>query len=227
MAARKPSMSKAKAAEFLQKMAASAGSSFDPSIFERIEMTAETSSTVDARGRPEAESVMRSLHKPHAYIMKKCKRCNEPFQTNFCATSYCSDTCLAADMHDLGFTYDPYEKHRWESSMYSSTSGILYRYEPPEFIPSETLDILEFWARKFLDDLTRLREVADVRETQQKQKSLEDALSVFDEPAPAPEPAPEPEQYEDAHDETEQPNLKSLDTLLDLLNDMTPTNLEL
>src|SRR5690606_14077554 len=69
-----------------------------------------------------------------------------------------SDACIIADFKDMGIIYDPYKKKRWEHSMFSSESNLVYRYEPPEYIPSQTLNMLEEFARKFLADLDRLRE---------------------------------------------------------------------
>lgn len=163
---RKPSGT-SKAAAVLAKIAAAQGGTLDLSSLEKI----RSSSVEHSR---EANSVMRSLHKPHSYIMKKCKRkqCQQPFQTNYCSMAYCSDSCLAADMRALGIDFDPYRQKRWESSMYGSNSGIRYRYEEPEYISTQTLAELELWATEFLQNLSRLREKSEIVESQQMLENL-------------------------------------------------------
>ena len=169
--ARQPSK-QSKAAEVLAKIAAAQGGTFDISSLAQFKSTVETTR--------EAESVLKSLHKPHAYILKKCKRkqCAQPFKTNYCAMAYCSDACLAADLRALGINWDPYRMRRWESSMYASNSGVTYRYEEPEYISTQTLLELEEWAQKFLADLARLRKNAQVREDQQSQEKPLDPLPM-------------------------------------------------
>ena len=165
--ARQPSK-QSKAAEVLAKLAAAQGGTFDISSLAQFKSTVETTR--------EAESVLRSLHKPHAYILKKCKRtqCGQPFKTNYCSMAYCSDACLAADLRAVGINWDPFRMRRWESSMYASNSGVTYRYEEPEYISTQTLLELEEWAQRFLADLARLRKNAQVQEDQQSQEKHED-----------------------------------------------------
>lgn len=172
-----------KAAEVLAKIAAAqgmaTGSEGSFSLRASLEKLRNTDHGASSR---EAESVLRSLHKPHEYMMRKCKnkKCGEPFQTNYCSTAYCSDTCLAEDLKAIGIDYDPYQKKRWEHSMYASNSGLMYRYEPPEYISTETLNQLEPVFRQFLADLDRLRGVAQEVETRQNQENLATAQADWD-----------------------------------------------
>ena len=170
-----------KALETLKKIAEMQGATLDLSSVQEIR---ERSSGSQAR---EAESVMRSLHKPHAYMMKKCKRhtCKQPFETNYCSSAYCSDACLAEDLREIGIAYDPYSKKRWESSMFASDSGVMWRYEPPEYISTQTLLELEVVFRAFLADLDRLRGLAVEEESERNRKILESLGSDWDSP---PEP---------------------------------------
>lgn len=182
MAKRKVS-TQSKAAEILAKIAASTGGQMDMSVLTKL--AARSESTVVQQGADrEAESVMRSLHMPHAYMIKKCRRksCGELFQTNYCSVGYCSSVCITADFKEIGINYDPYRMKPWETSMFSSSSGMIYRYEPPEYIPTEVLDDLEIYATKLLVDLARLREKAVEVESLQDQKKLEEVLnSLHDE----------------------------------------------
>lgn len=159
-----------KAVQLLAEMAKEQGAELDLASIEKLR---DSPINTNGQSNREAESVLRSLHKPHAYMMKKCKRkdCGAVFQTNYCATAYCSDYCLAADLRELGIAYDPYEKRRWESSMYSGNSGIIYRYEPPEYISTETISMLEIYAKQLLDDLYRLKALSVDQEKQQTQKT--------------------------------------------------------
>lgn len=174
---RKSATTKNKAMLLLQKLAEQQGATLDLGAMERAS-DAAILNPEEGRGRPEGETILRSLHRPHAFMMKKCKRkdCGALFQTNFCGTNYCSDACLAADMHDLGFNYDPYRLRRWESSMYNSVTGMKYTYEPPEILPEATLDVLAYWAEHFLADYHRLKGQAQERELQQSQQMLEDSV---------------------------------------------------
>lgn len=170
MATRRPSK-QAKAENALAKLAEEMGGKLDISSLLKVR---EHTSVNQTGANREAESVLRSLHQPHLYTMKTCKRagCGEVFQTNYCAVGYCSDACLVADFREIGIHYDPYRLKRYESSMYSSTSGMVYRYEPPEYIPSQTLDNLEQVFTAFLADITRLRGHSLEVEEQQNQENL-------------------------------------------------------
>src|SRR5215203_5985047 len=105
---------KSAAFKLLEKLAAAEGGTVDLSVIEKLRQGSNYSTK-------EAETVLRSLHKPHAYVKKRCKRqgCDNIFETNYCSVSYCSDQCIAADMRALGLDYDPYRMKRWESSMYN------------------------------------------------------------------------------------------------------------
>lgn len=173
--ARKAS-SASKAMEVLAKLAAAQGGILDTSSIDNFKSQIEHTR--------EAETVMRSLHKPHAYMIKKCKRtqCQQPFSTNYCSMSYCSDACLAADMRLLGINWDPYRMKRWESSMYASNSGIIYRYEDPETISTQTLLELKSWAEMFLKEFARLEETAQTSTALQNEKSHPNHFQDWDSP---------------------------------------------
>lgn len=212
--------SQAKAAEALRKLAADQGMSIDLSGFAKM---AENASIADnsadgKRGHPEPESVMRILHKPHDFITKKCAHCGDYFSTNFCGTKFCSDQCCADELAKIGIAYDPYQKRRWESSMFASNSGLLYRYEPPDFITHETVLMLEEFARSFLADLDRLKVIAEEVESQQRQKNLQESQRALDELLAEP--------VVQFHEETE-PHLESLDTIFGTLNDDFQANFDL
>lgn len=172
-----------KAAELLKKMAAEQGGTLDMSAL----LALRDNPVVREGATPEVESVLRSLHKPHTFMMRKCKYCGEPFQTNYCYTAYCSDICITEDLRKIGVAYDPFVKKRWEHRMYVTGSvgdevmQQWWRYEPPEYISSQMLSTLETWAHAFLADLGRLRAEAEAHESRQ----FEEAMQEFDQSFPA------------------------------------------
>lgn len=153
--------------------------------------------TVKSAGREktytrEVESVLRSLHKPHQYMMKKCKNCGDVFETNYCYTAYCSDECLAVDLAKLGIVYDPYSKKRWESRMYTTEYediglGIKWEYEEPEYISTQTLDQLAEVFREWLKHYESLRRKSKQHEDEELEKnllSLADSSGLLEQQAP-------------------------------------------
>lgn len=107
----------------------------------------------------EATAVLRALHHYHQFMTKKCKECGAEYVTNYCANNYCSDLCISEAMRKIGIKYDPFTNKRWEHVV-SVKDNLRYSYEPPLVISTQTLNQLEDFARSFLADLDRLRDVA-------------------------------------------------------------------
>lgn len=124
----------------------------------------------------ELESVLQSLHHPHAFMMRKCKWCGELFQTNYCYVAYCSDECIINGLAEIGIAYDPWGRNRWDSHQFylKNEHTTRWTYEPPQYISTQTLNKLEEWAHLFLADLDRLRSQAEIREAEELEKTLQD-----------------------------------------------------
>jgi hypothetical protein len=125
----------------------------------------------------ETEGILLSLHRPHQFITKLCKRknCGNIFRTNFCGVAYCSDSCRVIAYRELGLRW-AHRQEEYEHHMYSGDSGIMFRYEPPMTITPQALTDLEKACRAFLDDIDRLREEVH-------QRSLESLLETPESPA--------------------------------------------
>ena len=88
----------------------------------------------------QGDAVLLFLENPAKYTAKLCKKCGEPFGTNYRSVGYCSDRCRAKDMYEiLGIKWDylkPLEE-RWGG-------------EPPLIIPPAALrkiqQFVEFFA---------------------------------------------------------------------------------
>ena len=104
----------------------------------------------------EAEAVLQFLRKPATYALKNCKRCGEPFGTDYHAVSYCGDNCRIKALESLGLRWDPTKppERRWGSH--------LQALEPPNLIPPAAVRVLmqmvqkqqtsEFQERRRLSD---------------------------------------------------------------------------
>lgn len=79
----------------------------------------------------EAEAVLTFIQSPRLFITKKCKRCKAAFSTNYKSVGYCSNTCRALALAELGIKWDPFKplEVRWGG-------------EPPLVISPEAMQTL-------------------------------------------------------------------------------------
>ena len=70
----------------------------------------------------EAEAVLAYTSNPKDYKTVACKRCNRDFAVNRGNVAYCSDTCRAADLKDLGIEWSPGKSaaDRWKWNEYAT-----------------------------------------------------------------------------------------------------------
>lgn len=97
------------------------------------EAIAEAPTFQDAVSR-QGEAVLLFLESPAKYTAKLCKRCKEPFGTNYRYVAYCTDTCRAhAISEQTGVKWDwlKSEAERWGFK------------EPPLVIPPEAFKKLQ------------------------------------------------------------------------------------
>ncbi len=189
----------------LAKLAAESGVTFDLSGI--LGMAQEQEQRGAAPVDMEAEAVLRSLHIYHQFMMKKCKNpsCGAEFMTNFCANNYCSDLCIQEALRAVGIKYDPFTRKRWEHVV-SPKDNLRYQWEPPLEISTQTVNQLENFARTFLADLDRIRNVALEQELANLQSQPEPQPESEDDEFPQPgydlqaSPALEPDTTVDPFD---------------------------
>lgn len=111
--------------------------------------------TRDAISR-QGDAVLTWLEAPAKFTMKLCKRCKEPFGTNYRSVAYCSDNCRARDISEqIGVKWDwtaRTEEQRWGG-------------EPPLIIPPLALRRLLQYCRYFVDILPTLPQAENLPET--------------------------------------------------------------
>ena len=91
----------------------------------------------------QGEAVLLFLESPAKYTAKLCKRCGEPFGTNYRSVAYCTDTCRAKAMSEqLGVKWNHWktEEERWGG-------------EPPLVIPPAALKKIQQYVQFFADIL--------------------------------------------------------------------------
>lgn len=110
----------------------------DPIRIEKLkDSVPETSETISRQG----EAVSLWLYEPHKFTTKLCKRCGEPFATNYRSVAYCSDPCRAHDISEqigVKWNYFKSEEERWGG-------------EPPLVIPPRALQMLLRFVLWFVD----------------------------------------------------------------------------
>ena len=106
-------------------------------VIEEVKEAAPTDKNAISR---QGEAVLLCLESPAKFTTKLCKRCGEPFGTNYRSVAYCSDGCRArAIQEQLGVKWDwlKPEEQRWGG-------------EPPLIIPPVALkkmrEFFEFFA---------------------------------------------------------------------------------
>jgi len=84
-----------------------------------------------------AEGVLTFLSDPRTVVLKYCKRCEEPFGTNYQSVAYCSDNCRAKALEKIGIQWNPHKRpeERWGG-------------QPPLVIPPEAIDAMVKLLRK-------------------------------------------------------------------------------
>jgi hypothetical protein len=87
----------------------------------------------------EANLVAHTIHGGVSVSAKKCWQCRKDFITNDPNIMLCSDLCLSEYLLDRGIEWDPEAtpEERWASN-------------PAAIINSDTLLVLEAWAKKIL-----------------------------------------------------------------------------
>jgi hypothetical protein len=80
----------------------------------------------------EAEALLQALEKPATHTIKMCKRCGEPFGTNYRGVAYCSDTCRAKALAQIGIRWD------WKKSPEERWGG-----EPPSVLSPQLVKLLQ------------------------------------------------------------------------------------
>lgn len=83
---------------------------------EKIVKAAEVAPTGREAISRQGEAVLMFLEAPAKFTTKECKRCKEPFGTNYRAVAYCSDNCRAKAVFEItGMNWDwrKPEEERW------------------------------------------------------------------------------------------------------------------
>lgn len=156
-----------KAMEMLAQMASKQGTSID------IEKISRSVQEHPDSAMLEREGILSSLHYRHKIMLKKCRRCQEPFGTNYCGVGYCSNACRSLDLRDLfGEEWHP-KKDTWGP------------FEPPVTISPAALLSLEAWARNFLQDIDRVRQTVQDRHQAEIERNLPSLPGSSDSSAPA------------------------------------------
>jgi hypothetical protein len=105
---------------------------FDPGIkADEIEQVAAEvkSSLVKTPTFFEAEAALLLFQKPKHMIIKKCRRCRDPFASSYRSVAYCGDVCRQKQLFELtGIRWDPHksDEERWGG-------------EPPLIVPPSLL----------------------------------------------------------------------------------------
>ena len=110
---------------------------------EDIEAMTEKAPTGREALSRQGEAVLLFLESPAKYTAKLCKRCGEPFGTNYRSVAYCSDTCRAKEMYQqLGVKWNHFktEEERWGG-------------EPPLIIPPAAFRKIQEFVQFFSDIL--------------------------------------------------------------------------
>lgn len=91
----------------------------------------------ESRSR-EAEAVLLYVENPKGFTRVLCKRCRQSFAVNRGSIRYCSDTCRAEALNDIGIVWD-FNRHpadRWRTG----------RAGPePLLVPPPALEVLDSW----------------------------------------------------------------------------------
>jgi hypothetical protein len=85
----------------------------------------------------QGEAVLLFLEAPAKFTAKVCKRCQEPFGTNYRSVAYCTDTCRAkaiTEQTGLKWNWMKPENERWGG-------------EPPLIIPPEAFKHLQVYVK--------------------------------------------------------------------------------
>lgn len=101
-----------------------------------IEEAIETAPTEREAISRQGEAVLLFLETPAKFTAKVCKRCGEPFGTNYRSVSYCTDSCRSkAISEQLGVKWDwlKPEEERWGGK------------EAPLIIPKEFMQKFVAW----------------------------------------------------------------------------------
>lgn len=104
---------------------------------EKIQETAKAHTVSDSS---KLESVLTSIRRPGDFTYRKCKRCNEPFGSNYLAVAYCSDICRIRDFEELTgckWSAKPAEE-RWGG-------------EPPLIIPPDVVRRMLQYAKTLVE----------------------------------------------------------------------------
>lgn len=90
--------------------------------------------------RREAQLVAATIHGGVSVYKRICWQCKKPFVTNSSYYGLCSDWCISDYLYDRGLNWNPEEtpEERWPEE------------EPDAIITSDTLLVLQTWARKIL-----------------------------------------------------------------------------
>lgn len=88
----------------------------------------------------EAEAVLASVWVPKSVQKKRCKNCNEEFQTTY-IEAYCSNDCRKSKLLSIGIIWNPdkTDEERWAPTQIPGT------------IKPETLRVLKAYARAILE----------------------------------------------------------------------------
>ena len=166
----------AKALELLKSVGAD--TSAIPDTKEAHKEIARTAVNTGPSPSYQAEGVLMYLSAPARFDVKKCKRCEEPFMTNYRAVTYCSDICRAAALRKLGIIWNPHknQEFRWGSDNYP--------VEPPIVIPPEAVAALVTLANR-----VQAAPVAEIQELQESrtqfpepnQETVQDEDSTYHE----------------------------------------------
>lgn len=92
------------------------------------------------------EATLLHLARPGLFATKSCKRCGELFGTTYMYVGYCSDSCRAKDLEQMGIRWNP-RIDRWQN----------LHAQPPMIVPPAMYKTLLEFAEKILEQRERIQ----------------------------------------------------------------------
>lgn len=92
------------------------------------------------------EGVLVSIRRPGDYTYRLCKRCRQPFGSNYISVGYCSDICRIRDFEEL--TGCKWNHHKSQEERWGG--------EPPLIIPPEVVKAMLAYSMRILAEAERL-----------------------------------------------------------------------
>lgn len=125
-------------------------------VIEEVRDNAPTSHEAVSR---QGEAVLLFLECPAKYTAKLCRRCGEPFGTNYRSVAYCSDSCRSREIsEELGVKWDwlrATDEERWGG-------------EPPLIIPPKAYQKIQQYIQFFADNLPTQNQTENQPESNQE-----------------------------------------------------------